>query len=236
MNDPLVSVILPLYNGERFLESTVNSVRRQTYSRWELIVVDDGSTDGSAGRAASFPDVRLLRRDHGGVARARNIGIEAASGDLIAFIDQDDAWEPEKLELQVEYLQGHPKKGFVIGLQKMVLGEGVSRPLWLKPELLEGPQPGYLPSALLVRRSVFEHIGFFKEDIETASDSDWFFRAKDAGIESGHLNRLLVVRLIHHSNHSHSRETTRDLFRVVRDSMRRQRGSRGNRKESEDGR
>jgi len=236
MNDPLVSVILPLHNGVRFLESAVNSVRAQTYSNWELIAVDDGSTDGSAGRAAAFPDVRLLRLDHGGVARARNAGVEAASGDLIAFIDQDDVWKPEKLELQVEYLQDHPNKGFVIGLQKMVLGAGVPRPCWLKPELLEAPQPGYLPSALLVRRSVFERIGFFNVDIETASDSDWFFRAKDAGIESGQLTRVLVERLIHRANHSHSRETTKDLLHVVRDSMRRQMGLQENPKENEDDR
>lgn len=221
MTDPFVSVILPLFNGERFLEDAVNSVRNQTYPHWELIAVDDGSTDGSAGRVDAFPDVRLLRLPHGGVARARNAGIEAAGGELIAFIDQDDRWVPEKLELQIRYLQNNPNKGFVLGLQKMVLCAGVARPRWLKPELLETPQMGYLPSALIVRRAVFERVGLFNACFETASDSDWFFRAKDAGIESAHVPRVLVVRSIHHANQSNSRETTSDLLQVVRKSMQR---------------
>ena len=75
MIDPLVSVILPLFNGERFLEDAVNSVRNQTYLHWELIAVDDGSADGSASLAEAFPDVRLIRLPHGGVARARNAGV-----------------------------------------------------------------------------------------------------------------------------------------------------------------
>ena len=222
MIDPLVSVILPLFNGERFLEDAVNSVRNQTYLHWELIAVDDGSADGSASLAEAFPDVRLIRLPHGGVARARNAGVEAASGDLISFIDQDDTWEPEKLELQVRYLLAHPEKGFVLGLQKIELCEGVARPSWLKPELLESPQKGYLPSALLVRRAVFERVGLFNTCFETASDSDWFFRAKDAGMEPAYVPRVLVVRSIHRSNQSNSRETTSDLLRVVRQSMQRQ--------------
>ncbi len=109
MNDFLVSVIVPCYNGVRTLEETVQSVLHQTYGEWELLIVDDGSTDESAEliRQLAHEDQRIrpvfLQRN-GGVAAARNAGLDRARGRLVAFLDADDIWEPDKLEQQVSHM------------------------------------------------------------------------------------------------------------------------------------
>lgn len=115
MADPLVSVIVGVYNKERFVGECLRSVLAQTYTNWELIVVDDASTDGSLAEVESSvgadPRVRILRREtnsgHPGVAR--NEGIHEASGKYVAFIDADDLWKPEKLAVQTAYMESHPE-------------------------------------------------------------------------------------------------------------------------------
>jgi len=108
-NQPLVSIITPVYNSMQFLESTINSVIVQSYSNWEWILVDDCSTDGSSELLESLherePRVRLFRNPHNlGQGKSRNLAIEKASGDFIAFLDSDDLWVKEKLSIQIEYM------------------------------------------------------------------------------------------------------------------------------------
>ncbi|MGQ9503351.1 MAG: glycosyltransferase family 2 protein [Thermogutta sp.] len=101
---PRISVVIPVFNGERFLAEAIRSALAQTLPPYEILVVDDGSTDESAELAESFgPPVRVLREENRGEAAARNCGIEAARGDWIAFLDCDDVWKPEKLALQAAF-------------------------------------------------------------------------------------------------------------------------------------
>src|SRR5213078_156464 len=109
---PLVSVIIPVYNGARYLRAALESVFAQTYRPIEVIVVDDGSGDDSGVIAQSFPDVHFIHQENQGVAAARNHGFDAARGEFIAFLDQDDLWTPEKLKVQVNYLLNHPDVGY----------------------------------------------------------------------------------------------------------------------------
>src|SRR5262249_15019068 len=110
---PEVSVVVPAYNAERTLRETLDSVLGQTLQDFEVLVVDDGSSDATAAvaRDAGDPRVRVLSVPNGGVARARNLGIQEANGDLIAFLDADDLWRPRKLERQVEALEARPRAG-----------------------------------------------------------------------------------------------------------------------------
>lgn len=102
---PTVSVIIPVYNGERFLAEAIRSALDQTLSPAEIIVIDDGSTDASAEVARGFgPPVRVLAQANLGPAAARNLGVAHAAGDLLAFLDADDLWMPEKLAYQVQFL------------------------------------------------------------------------------------------------------------------------------------
>ena len=108
--DPLVSVIVCVFNGEKFLRETLDSALAQTHERLELVVVDDGSSDGSVALVESRADPRitLLRRKHGGAACALAAGLDQARGEYIAFLDQDDLWEPDKLATHVEWMRGRP--------------------------------------------------------------------------------------------------------------------------------
>jgi len=111
---PRVSVVIPVYNGERFLADAIQSVLDQSYQDYEVIVVDDGSTDGSAEVAQRFGEaVRYVHQANSGVCKARNTGIAVAQGTYIAFLDQDDLWLPDKLATQVAYLDSHPEVGAV---------------------------------------------------------------------------------------------------------------------------
>ena len=109
---PTVSVVIPVYNGDRYLAEAITSVLDQTYKNFELIVVDDGSTDGSAEIAKSYKQAVLYTfQPNGGLSKARNTGLALARGKYIAFLDHDDLWLPHKLARQVTYLDSHPDVG-----------------------------------------------------------------------------------------------------------------------------
>lgn len=222
---PRVSVVVPVYNGAPFLAEALASVLAQSYEPLEVVVVDDGSSDSSARVAMSFAGVRCLRQPNRGVAAARNAGVAASSGELVAFIDQDDRWTPAKLRRQVPYLQGHPGTGFCLAHQRFVLEPGARRPSWLRAELLDADPVGYLPGTLVVRRTVLDRVGPFDETNPIASDTDWFLRAKDAGIAMAILPEVLLERRIHRDNQSAQTSSgTRQLLEAVRRSIHRQRG------------
>src|SRR5512135_2005660 len=124
MYRPLVSIILPVYNGERYVSQAIESVLSQTYVPTELIVVDDGSIDNSASIARSYKEVHFIRQSNQGVAVARNSGIAAARGTIIAFIDQDDLWTPNKLDVQVHYLLKNPGVQYVNAWVKLFAEPG----------------------------------------------------------------------------------------------------------------
>ena len=211
----LVSVILPVYNGARFVAEAVESVLAQTFAPLELIVIDDGSTDTSAEILACYPDIQLIRQENAGVAAARNRGVEAASGKILAFIDQDDRWRPDKLDHQLAYLNVTPSAGFVLGQMRTFLEPGIDPPSWLNPVLLDSDTPGLLPGTFVIRRSFFESIGAFNEEIETASDSEWLLRAYSSG-DPGHVVPEVVLdRRVHSANQSSQSTCTAELLDVL---------------------
>jgi glycosyltransferase involved in cell wall biosynthesis len=207
----------------------LESIFMQDYRPLEVIVVDDGSIDGSSEIARQFSEVLLISQGNQGPAVARNAGILASRGSLIAFLDQDDLWVPGKLVKQVAYLDTHPDVQFVIALQRMFLEPGETRPYWLKPELLDHPEPGFMPSTLLSRRELFDSLGFFDVSYSTASDVDWFFRAKDRGIAMATIPEVLLHKRVHGANQSFESLTlTRELLRVARASIKQQAGTTNN--------
>jgi glycosyltransferase involved in cell wall biosynthesis len=200
LSGPLVSVIVPVYNRERFLAAALDSVFAQDYRPLEVIVVDDGSTDGTAAVARSYPEVRYLYQSNQGVAAARNAGVAASRGELLAFLDSDDLWASNKLSSQVGFLLAHPQVGLVLCHMDTFLEPGIERPAWIKPHLLEGANPANLPSALVVRRSVFERVGNFDAAYVVSEDVDWFARAKDLRIPLHFLPEALLHRRVHAGN------------------------------------
>lgn len=185
----LVSVVIPAYNYERFLPAAIDSVLAQTYYPIELVVVDDGSTDGTHCVLGAYGDrIRSIRKKNAGLSAARNTGIRAANGDFIAFLDADDLWMPEKIERQMEIYAKHPDAVCVgCGVELVdsdlnsirqvqhddVHGSAEKR---LRDVLLRRGWVGGSGSGALIRRDVLSQLGFFDEGLTAAEDWDLWLR------------------------------------------------------------
>ena len=222
--DPLVSVIVPVYNGERFLGECLTSIVNQTYANLEIIVVDDGSTDGTAAVGAGVPGIRYLRQDKGGVCRARNRGMAVAGGELFAFQDADDIWVERKVEKQVRLLGEHPEFGYVLCHQRHFLERGEPLPPFFKSQALDRDEPAYVPGALLARRDVFDCIGGWDEEFPIAQDIEWLARAKDAGVPWGMVEEVLLRKRVHGGQGiRHVQRGRQEILTAVRASVHRMR-------------
>lgn len=228
MSAPPVSVIVPVYNGRRHLREALQSIADQRYSPLEIIVVDDGSTDGSAAVAGGFPGVTLLSQPNAGVAAARNRGLAAAGGEYVAFLDQDDRWTPDKLAVQLPLLLDDPGAGLAVARERIVLDDGLTEPpRWLRPGALEEDFVVHLPGVLLARRRLFDEVGLFDPAYENGSDSDWIVRCRQHGVRFAVAERALLLRRIHRENASHREGVSRaDIFRLLHAAVRRNRGRR----------
>jgi glycosyltransferase involved in cell wall biosynthesis len=222
MSTPRVSVIIPVFNGERFLGEAITSVLDQDHRPIEIVVVDDGSSDASAEIATAFDHVVLLRQRNGGPAAARNAGVDRSSGELITFLDADDLMTRERLTSQVRHLRAHPEVGCVLMNQEVVLEPGMSLPGWVTPfdepdEVVAG-----LIITAMIRRETFLAVGGFDASYRLCEDVDLMFRIREAGVEMAFLPTVGVLRRIHPGNVSHQVEAMRDaLTRVVRERLER---------------
>ncbi len=193
----LVSVIIPFYNCERFLSEAIDSVIQQTYNRWELLLIDDGSTDGSTAIAQQYArrfadQIHYLEHEHHenrGVTSSRNLGVAKSHGSFLAFLDSDDVWQADKLQVQVALLLTNPGVGLVFSRSEYwydwdadnVLGQrnhipelapgGIS---YQPPSLFTqtypfGPFGSPCPSSLVVRRSAFDEVCGFVEEFNPAT-------------------------------------------------------------------
>jgi glycosyltransferase involved in cell wall biosynthesis len=227
MDMPLVSAIIPVYNGERYLAEALQSIFDQDYRPLEVIVVDDGSTDGTAAVARSF-DVRYVYQPNAGHAAARNAGIAIAKGEFIAPLDADDLWAPNKLSVQIDYLLKHPEVGYAICNQRTILEPGISKPSWVRGDQFSEDTKSFGLGALVIRREVLDQVGLFDTTYWHGNDSDWFFRANDAGVQMGYVPETLFYRRVHDSNMSYRvSELRADLLQVARASVGRKRESAG---------
>jgi glycosyltransferase involved in cell wall biosynthesis len=218
----LVSVVIPAYNAERFLGETLDSVFAQTYEPLEVIVIDDGSTDGTAEVARRYP-VNLLGGPNGGRSVARNRGIEASTGELIAFCDADDVWLPKRVEAEARLLGEDPELSIASCMLQGFLEPGTPPPPWIGRYHLE-PRRAAEPSALLVRRELLERVGVFDPGYVIAQDYDLLARAVELGAKIGFVDEILVRYRIHDANSVHDRELMRkEMFRVLRSAAGRRR-------------
>ncbi|MBU0679031.1 MAG: glycosyltransferase family 2 protein [Verrucomicrobia bacterium] len=213
--NPLVSVIVPVFNGEEYVGETLASIRAQTYSPVELIVIDDGSTDLSVAIAAEYSPDQLIVQSNAGVAEARNHALKKANGEFVAFLDQDDLWAPAALEVQAGLLMENPAAGISFCDSSVALDDGASWPEWLPRD-----KRTYPPGTWLVRTSVFDRVGLFNKERITGSDTDWLIRARRSGVIAISTERVLHSRRIHRSNASHDTARRRsELFKVLHDSL-----------------
>ncbi len=185
---PQISVVMAAKDYARFLPTAVGSVLRQTLTDWELVIVDDGSADGTPAAVAPYladRRIRYVRSDKLGQPRAKNLGARLTTGDWIAYLDADDAWLPNKLEAQLAELARHPAAGVAFCLRTLIGEDG--EPLPDQPAAPPPPRGEVLSalfarnfvcfSSVLIRREVFEAVGGFDPDLDLAIDYDFWLRA-----------------------------------------------------------
>lgn len=223
MTRSLVTVVIPVHNGERFLAEAIESALGQTHRPVEVIVVDDGSTDGSAAVAESYPEVRLIRAENGGPGAARNLGVAAARGDAVANLDADDLMVPERIERQLEAAAAGAD--VVLSSEEHRLEDGAELPEWVtapRAPISDG-RPVYHPMTFLASRAALERIGPFA-DMRYGEDTDWALRAFEAGLNVVCLDEPLLVRRFHGGNATYDFEATRGaLFSTLRARVERKR-------------
>ena len=196
----LISVIIPVYNCELYLAKAIESVFTQACRPIEVIIVDDGSTDGTAKIAVSFVDsVCYVHQPNRGPAAARNRGIEMAHGNIICFLDADDKWSENKLKIQISHIDKNPSIEVVLGRRQYIrlseIEEGKH-----KFEEYGSPQIALNLGCSLIRKCVFEKVGFFDETLFQCDDWDWFMRCREAGINIMTHNEVTLFQRIHRHN------------------------------------
>lgn len=219
MPSPLVSVVIPAYNGDRFIVEAVESVLQQTYQNFEIIVVDDGSTDCTAAVLKPYFDrIRYVQQSNQGVASARNRGLQLAEGELIAFLDQDDTFLPEKLSLQVANFAANPQLGIVHS------GWNITHE---SDEIISAVQPWQgLPvldlaawvewkpvflGAMLFKRNWLERVGKFDDRFQQTNDVDLVLRLALSGCEADWVKQTTVNYRQHENN------TSKNVLQQVRE-------------------
>lgn len=198
---PTVSVLIPAFNTSAYIGEAIRSVLHQTLRPFEVIVVDDGSRDDTAAAAESFGDpVKVFRRPHAGIAASRNFAASQARGELLAFLDSDDLWPPDKLALQAAHLVAESSCDGVFGLVRQFYASELDVPSGERERLEQSLESGYHAGALLLRRSAFERVGPFDESRRVGEFIDWYARAQDEGLGFSMLRRVVMLRRIHRTN------------------------------------
>jgi len=179
----LVSVIIPCYNQAQFLNEAIESVLAQTYPHFEIVVVDDGSSDNTAEVAARYPGVRYLRQENAGLAAARNSGLRHSSGSYLVFLDADDRLLPNAVETNLNCLNAHPESAFAAGLCDFIAHDGspfpdARQPLVEKDHYLELLRDNYIwmSGVVLYRRAALEYVRGFDRAVCPVADYDLYMR------------------------------------------------------------
>jgi glycosyltransferase involved in cell wall biosynthesis len=224
MADPSVSVIIPVYNGERFLAEAIRSVLDQSRPPTELIVVDDGSTDGSAGIAQGFEGVRYLHQANAGQPAALNHGVSVAEGRFLGFLDADDVWVSDKLAVQLEAFESDSALDMVFGQAQQFIQPDAPAAVVAQFQKEREILPAHLPSAMLIRREAFDRVGGFRSEWKIGNVVDWYARAIEAGLRSRMLDCVVYRRRIHGTNISITeKQSQKDYLAIVKAALDRRR-------------
>jgi len=221
---PLVSVVIPVRDGAAFLAAAIESVRAQRAAETEIVVVDDGSADGSAAIARSFDRVRVVATPPRGQSAARNTGAEAATGAFLAFLDADDLWAADKLAVQLGAFA--TRETLDVAFAHALAFRDLDRDG--RPVPIGGAIAAQLPGAMLLRRETFRRVGPYDEGLTVGEPLDWYARATDLGLVVETLPDILLFRRLHADNLGRRVETPGTAYtRVLRTILERRRSGHG---------
>ncbi len=226
MNNLTISVIIPVYNTEKYLGEAIESVLKQTLNPLEIIVVDDDSQDNSLQVAESFGKAIVIEKhsENKGIGASRNTGISRAKGKYLAFLDADDLWVENKLEKQVAFMKENPATNIILGNVRQ----------FISPELpdehknkLKGEMenmPGFVAGTMLISVDNFNKVGMFNEKLQLGEFVDWFGRARDLGLKHKLMNEIVLWRRIHTTNVGITkRRHLNDYTAILREALARKR-------------
>ena len=221
---PTITVVIPVYNGEKFVGEAIQSVLQQQVSSVEILIVDDGSSDSTVEIVSKFGGrVRLIQQPNSGAAAARNRGIRDANAEILAFLDADDLFTPNKLSMQLHRLEQNSHVDIVIGQRKYLI---------LENDQSDGVRFADYPDEHLslqfgcglFRRKVFDRIGPLAENMKHCEDWDWFMRAREAPVSILMHRHVVLHQRIHTTNTTRQREVSRKFtLEMVRRSLARRR-------------
>lgn len=229
--NPLISVIIPVYNCEKYINEAINSVLKQNYYPLEIIVVDDGSTDKTQEKIKEFgSQITYIYQKNGGTAKARNNGIKNAKGDYFAFLDADDIWVENKLKMQMEIFAKNPEIDLVFGqIQQFYspdLDESIKKQIYCHPQ----PMVGYSSTVMLIKRKAFFIIGEFTIKWKIAEFCDWYARVKESDLNVAIPPMVMAKRRLHKTNkgRENKQEANLEYVRMIKESLNRRRAKKIN--------
>jgi glycosyltransferase involved in cell wall biosynthesis len=216
---PFVSVVIPCYNQGHFLAEAIESVRNQTYRQFEIIVVDDGSTDNSALTARKYGDLRYIWQTNQGLAAARNTGLRESKGEYLVFLDADDRLRPEALDTGLQCLRRHRECGFVFGRYILIAGNGTALqyypPSWPTHDVyIALLHCNYIAmhATVMYRRDAIEFVGGFDPLLKASEDYDLYFRILQKYTAKDHDTVVAEYR-------QHTANMSREYARMLRSSI-----------------
>lgn len=197
---PLVSVLITVYNNREYIAEAIDSAFAQTYPNVEVVVVDDGSDDGTWDVVSADPRVRATRQERGGIGAARNVAVEMARGDFLTFLDADDRFPPDKLAIQIAAFEADPSIDVIYGHVREFVSPDVA------PEDAARIRPpvdyhvSHLSGVMLIRRAAFDRVGPWKVGLDVGTGVEWYTRSQEAGLNKAVLPDVLLERRLHLSN------------------------------------
>lgn len=203
----LISIIIPVYNGEKYIADTIKSVIDQTYKNWELIIVDDGSTDNTAKVVEQFSDYRIsyIKKNNTGVSDTRNVGANLAKGEILCFLDADDVWLPQNLEKKLSKLT--KEQDSILVTSPMYLWDErtdyqnckiIGKPTFDEWKEFRELRNTSIPSSVLMYKNYFLEAGMFDTKISTSADFDLVIRLRELG-KFTYVNEPLLLYRCHPS-------------------------------------
>lgn len=226
VQDPRVSVIIPVYDGELYLSEAIESALSQTYRSLEVLVVDDGSTDRSAEVARRWlPRIQYFHLPHCGTGAARNHGATEARGEFLAHLDADDVWVRDKLERQMRLFEAEPELDLVSGGVENFYSPDVEGEVRKFTRHVTGVIGGNAASAIVVRKEAFRRVGAYATEWRLGTDLDWHIRSVELGLRMKAVDGLVVRRRLHMTNSGVvRRQFAGDRLHILKKALDRRRG------------
>lgn len=224
-NSPLVSTIITVYNGENYLSEAIQSVINQDYPHIDIIIIDDGSTDGSRGVAQQFgPPVQYYYQNNTGIAAAKNHGIKLSKGDFLAFLDADDLWTKNKIRKQIKVFNEDPTLDIVFSHVKQFYSPELSEEEKQKIRCPDELMPGTSAGTMLIKRESFFKVGLFDSQWRRGIFVNWYMRASEIGLRAHMLPDMHMWRRLHRTNHGIvNHDKSSDYVRMLKASLDRRR-------------